>query len=191
MHRFSYTVTMSDPFNASHLDVIAFAKSSATLSGQDLLSKYERITEDSSGLVTNQVVDWQALGEYRKDSVGHGQPWIHLLVNARRPMICQRCLEPADICIAVNRSFRFVADEDQAQAQDDEAEEDLLVISHDFDLKSLIEDELLLESPVVAKHETCPGKLKMAVLDPDFESSPGVEVNPFAVLGQLKNPKLG
>ncbi len=57
---------------------------------------------------------------------------------------------------SVDRSFRFVADEDTAAALDDEAEEDVLALSRSFDLLALVEDELLMALPVVPRHEVCP-----------------------------------
>ena len=62
---------------------------------------------------------------------GHVQPevWLHLQADAMLPLICQRCLEPVDVPLAVDRSFRFVADETTAAAEDDEAEEDVLAMS--------------------------------------------------------------
>jgi uncharacterized protein len=110
---------------------------------------------------------------------------VHLKADAVLPMTCQRCLEPVDIPLAVDRSFRFVADEETAAAQDDEAEEDLLAISRAFDLPGLVEDELLMEVPVVPRHDVCPTAVKLSVEDPDFEQ-PRPE-NPFARLRVLKD----
>jgi uncharacterized protein len=62
-------------------------------------------------------------------------------------MECQRCLTPVDVPLDVERSFRFVADEATAEALDDECDEDLLALSREFDLRELIEDELLMACP--------------------------------------------
>jgi len=51
--------------------------------------------------------------------------------------------------LLVDRDFRFVPDEATAMAEDDEAEEDLLVLSGEFDLLALVEDELLMDLPLV------------------------------------------
>ena len=47
--RFSYTAVMSSEFNASRLDVKAFAQAGGVLSGHDLLSKYARLLAETGG----------------------------------------------------------------------------------------------------------------------------------------------
>jgi uncharacterized protein len=78
-----------------------------------------------------------------------------------------------------------VDSEAQAEQQDDESEEDLLVMSRDFDLMALIEDEVLMDLPVVPRHEVCPVLVKLAAADPDFELE-SVKPNPFSALAVLK-----
>jgi uncharacterized protein len=88
----------------------------------------------------------------------------------------------------VERAFRFVASEEQAELEDEESEEDVLVLSRDFNLLELIEDELLMALPVVPKHEVCPAPVKLQAQDADFdEAAPEQKPNPFAILQQLKN----
>ena len=121
----------------------------------------------------------------------HVQPeiWVHLQADTRLPLVCQRCLLPVDVPVAVDRSFRFVADEATAAAQDDEAEEDLLALSRSFDLLELIEDELLMELPVAPRHEVCPEPVKMSTADAAFDAAAPQKEHPFAVLGRLKTGK--
>ena len=69
---------------------------------------------------------------------------------------------------------------------EDECEEDLLVLSKQFDLRELLEDELLLELPLVPKHDVCPGKVKLASTDEDFKAALTQKPNAFAALGSLK-----
>ena len=61
---------------------------------------------------------------------------------------------PVDVPLDVERSFRFVADEATAEALDEECDEDLLALGREFDLRELIEDELLMALPVVPRHES-------------------------------------
>ena len=42
-----------------------------------------------------------------------------------------------------------------AEAEDDQAEEDLLVATPSFDALTLIEDELILALPLVPRHDDC------------------------------------
>ena len=76
-----------------------------------------------------------------------------------------------------------------AEAQDDEAEEDILVISRDFDALALIEDELILSLPLVPLHEECPEEMPMSVADSEFEDA-AQRPNPFGILVGLKTDKL-
>ena len=87
---------------------------------------------------------------------------------------------------ALLRRARIVAiDEATAAALDDEAEEDILVVSRDFDALALIEDELILSLPLVPLHPVCPEKVPMSAADPDFEVA-SERPNPFGVLAGLK-----
>ena len=102
------------------------------------------------------------------------------------PMTCQRCLTTVELPLQVDRWFRFVADEATAEAQDEDVEEDLLVTSRDFDLYALVEDELLMELPVVPRHGVCPDPVKMQAEDADFEAAEAAKPNPFAALAGLQ-----
>jgi uncharacterized protein len=91
-----------------------------------------------------------------------------------------------DTEVSSDRWFRFAADEAAAAALDDEAEEDVLVLSNEFDLATLIEDELLMALPLVPRHETCPVEVKLAVADADFEAASAEKPSPFAALASLR-----
>lgn len=169
-----------------HIDVKALAQTQSVLSGHDLLSKYERLMDESHGLGADRLLNWQARGELRGDEAGAQQVWLHLTLDLSLPLTCQRCLTPVDIAVAVNRSFRFVDSEEAAQEQDPEAQEDVLVISSEFKLLDLIEDEVLMALPVVARHDTCPVEVRLAVADPGFEAAGAEQRNPFAVLADWK-----
>jgi len=186
MRRFSYTAVMTKEFSAQRLDVKAFAQAGAKLAGHDSLLKYERLALEAKGLHPDLLVDWQAKGELRTALGGMSQVWLHLKVRASFPMECQRCLTPVDIPLEVGRAFRFVADEATAEALDDESEEDLLAMSREFDLRELIEDELLMALPVVPKHDECPTVVPLASSDDDFEEASAVKPNPFAALAGLR-----
>ena len=185
MGRFSYTARMPKEFNAPSLDVKAFAEAGAQLSGSATLGGFERLLGETEGRGEDRPLAWSARGELRNPH--HVQPdvWLHLQAQGVLPLTCQRCLAPVDVPVVIDRSFRFVADEATAQAQDDASEEDLLVTSRAFDLPGLIEDEFLMEIPLVPLHETCPQPVKLSVSDPDFEAESPKE-NPCAVLGRLK-----
>ena len=123
---------MSQALVAPLLDIKAFAKATSTLSGRDALEKFERLREESQGLRTDQWVEWSARGEWIEDLSGQGVAWLYLSANVSLSQICQRCLGPAEIPVALERSFRFVATEEMAEEQDDEAEEDVTLTKSVF-----------------------------------------------------------
>lgn len=170
-----------------HLDVKHAAQDKLHLKGQDTLSNYERLMEESKGQGGENALNWTAVAELRPDLAGDPAPWLRLNVVTTLPQICQRCLGPVEVPVQVSREFRFVESEALAEQQDDECDEDLLVTNREFDLAGLIEDEILLALPLVPRHEVCPVKVKMAAADQDFDA-PADKPNPFAMLAQLKKP---
>lgn len=178
---------MTKEFRPDRLDVKAFVLAGASLQGHESLLKFERLAQEAKGLHPDLRVDWQAHGEWRRETGNEtGQLWLHLQVQASFPMICQRCLGPVDVPLEVDRWFRFVADEATAEALDEQTEDDLLVLSREFDLHELIEDELLMALPLVPRHDECPTAVRMASSDEDFEAASAARSNPFAALASLR-----
>ncbi|MEQ6433909.1 YceD family protein [Comamonas sp. w2-DMI] len=177
---------MSKDFSATRLDVRAFAQAEGHLQGQAPLSAFKRLAEDAQPHGGAQPeVRWQAEGEFVPETGGAGQVWLHVTAEVDLPMVCQRCLTAASIPLLVDRSFRFVANEALAEQEDDDSEEDVLALSREFDLLELIEDELLMEVPVVPRHDVCPVPVKLESSDADFEQANEQKENPFAVLRSL------
>jgi uncharacterized protein len=173
----------------TQLDIKAFAHAASPLVGHDALSKYERLTLEARTLEAEISLNWSASGEVRADESGTEQIWLHVQVDLCMPMVCQRCMGPVDVDLDVDQSFRFVANEAAAEAEDEEAEEDILVMSQEFNLHDLIEDEVLMALPVVPRHETCPVDVKLEVVDAGFETALAEKLNPFAALASLKSGK--
>ncbi len=181
--------TSSPVLSVQALDVRQLARSGEVFSGAVRLTDLARWQEDAPAWTQPVdapplVLDWQARGEIRAPLGGAEQVWLHLSFNGQVPQICQRCLSVYLEALDVDRWFRFVADEATAEAQDDEAEEDLLVWTPRFNLQELIEDELFLALPLVPMHDVCPQALPTEVVDEGFEQ---VErPNPFSALLALK-----
>ena len=167
------------------LDIKPAALAKRSLSGTSLLWNLERLTQETQGLGHENALNWSAHLQLRADAAGQFAPWLHLTINTVLPLTCQRCLGPVNMAIDIDRWFRFVESETAAEQQDDDSEEDLLVTSREFDLVGLIEDEVLLDLPLVPRHDTCPVAVKLAVADADFVETPE-KPNPFASLAPLK-----
>ena len=177
---------MEKKLNPQHLDVVSFARDAISLKGEGLLADWVRLADEQwgSAMPAGPVV-WALQGRVVPQSGGVDQIWLDLRASVNLPMQCQRCLTPVLETVHAERSFRFVADEATAAALDDEAEEDILVISRDFDALALVEDELILSLPLVPLHEVCPETVPMSAVDPEFEVA-AERPNPFGVLAGLK-----
>ena len=180
---------MKREFAPERLNVPAFTAAAATLAADDPVPGYVRLVAELAAPAPDAVVHWEANGEERAGADGKPTSWLHLEAETTVPLVCQRCLAPVDTPVSFDRWFRFVADEATAEAQDDEAEEDLLVLSRDFDLHTLIEDELLMELPVMPIHDVCPTEVRLSSSDDDFQEAEAARPNPFAVLGALRSRK--
>ncbi|MCP5261708.1 MAG: DUF177 domain-containing protein [Rhodoferax sp.] len=176
---------------STQLDIRAFARSAGSVGGTLPLAEFDRVTPDCVGDVANVEVTWSASGDLRGGQGTSAVPWLHLQVRGELPLVCQRCLEPVATPVAVDQWFRFVPDEDTAEQQDDDATEDLLVESAEFDLRALVEDELVLAMPLIASHETCPRAPRLSAQDEGFEEPAAQPPRPFAALAQLRARKDG
>lgn len=194
------------PILPTQLDVKALARQGQPFAGGLPLLVFARLMADAPAWPAEAEaplaeVRWQARAEFRERSVAEsaeravggaagGAPlWLHLAVSASVPQTCQRCLQPYAQPVQVDRWFRFVADEATAEAQDDDSEEDLLVFEPRFNLFDLIEDELLMELPLVPMHDTCPTALPTSAGDLDADDQ-AERPHPFAALAALK-PRAG
>jgi uncharacterized protein len=167
------------------VDVRAFAFAASRVGGETGLSRFERLVDEAQGDISVCSLRWSVQGEMRAGASGALEPWLHLVASACIPLTCQRCLGPVDTVLEVERSFRFVDTEALAEKQDEESEEDVLVLSPDFSLANLIEDEFLLALPLIPRHDTCPSSVQLSVQDPGFEQVQSERRNPFAALAGL------
>lgn len=177
-------------FRPDHLDVRTFAQNAAQLSGELSLSKLERLAQDlyrPEADSASIVVRWAAHGESMPVAGGAAQSWLHLEIQGHVPLQCQRCLQGMEEAVSQKRSFRFVRDEADATAQDDDSDEDLLVASKQFNLLELIEDELIMALPFAPAHDVCPVPVNLQVSSADYEAAMDAKPKAFAALGELKS----
>lgn len=181
-----------------HLDVMAFAGEGAELSGDWPADQLPRLAASQTPPqdAVASAAHWRVLGERRPVSGGDPELWLRLKAEAPVWLTCQRCLQPFEERLEVDTRVRFVRDEAQAEALDAEMEEDVLALPRWLDLRSLVEDELLLALPLVPRHDRCPQPLPLgadAAAEPE-QSDAEERPNPFAVLQSLKvgkAPKTG
>jgi uncharacterized protein len=168
------------------LDVEALAKEGGRLEGRWPLAGFERLAQSAHAEArpaAGDEVAWQAEGELRPVRGGAPEVWLHVQAQAQIQLECQRCLQPVAASLAVQRSFRFVADEATAAEIDADCEDDVLVLTRALNTHDLVEDELILGLPLVPMHATCPQPLVAPAAElPATEDRP----NPFAALAALK-----
>jgi uncharacterized protein len=183
---------MKNDFNPEHLDVRVFAEASASLSGTTPLVDLPRLREALyfDGTDSNTpTVTWHVSGEARTRKGASTQAWLTLQAQATAPLECQRCLGTVHTALEFDRQFQFADTEEAAAELDAQEEDDVLVISRNFNLLSLIEDELLLALPVVPRHDACPQPLPMSTqadASPADADATTEKPNPFAKLAGLK-----
>jgi uncharacterized protein len=173
-------------FDPRRLDVRAFAKAAGALSGQWPVSGFGRLGELLVAAdAPSGPVQWSARGEELAVRGAPAEVWLHLHAKAVLQLQCQRCLQPCAQPLALDRRFHFVADEAIAADLDADAEHDVLVFAKELDLHELLEDELLLDLPLVPRHETCPQPLAL----PAGDAEPQAPDHPFAALSSLRARK--
>ena len=180
-------------FDPARLDVPEFAAAAAYFEGQCEQHELLRLAASLMALPGDTLplpVTWSANGEQRVHSGGPPQAWLHLQAQATVTLQCQRCLHPMAETMTLERWFRFVGNEDEAERLDEESEEDVLVVSRRFNVLELLEDELILALPLVPRHEICPQPLPITAGD-DAVGDELAPANPFAALAALRGPGRG
>ena len=209
------------PLSPRRLDIAAFIDAQGVLEADSPVADLPRLAESlAPDAAAEQFtpIHWRAEGVLRPQRVGPPQQWLSLSADTELPFTCQRCLRPVVLPVSTDRDIRFVGDESVAAQLDADMDEDVLVLARAFDLLSLIEDELIMASPIVPRHDECPEAPVMYVADPGVdeedqafaaaeggeegapageasgepgEARPGKRPNPFAVLAQLKKGPTG
>lgn len=101
-------------------------------------------------------------------------------------VICQRCLEPMPLSLHADVNLGVAWDEEEAKKLPRDVEP-WIVADSEADLYSALEEEVLLELPVVAVHEhQCIDAELLSAGDPG-EAQQEERENPFNVLAQLKH----
>mgnify|MGYP000019318482 CR=1 FL=1 len=138
------------------------------------------------------AVAWKARGESRAVRGAPAQVWLHLEAEVPIALVCQRCLQPCPHEVKLERLIHFARDEAEAARLDAESEDDVLALTRSLDLHELLEDELLLDLPLVPRHEHCPLPVMAAgeaATQPEVAAEPAR--NPFAALAALKRTREG
>jgi uncharacterized protein len=171
-------------FDPRRLDMRAFAQAAGTLAGEWSASAFRRLAEFTAPdcSLSEVPVGWSARGYEVPVRTGAPEVWLHLTGTMAPSFVCQRCLQPVVLPQTVDRPFQFAPDEERAAMLDADADHDVLALDRDLDLQTLLEDEFLLELPIVPRHEVCPEPLPQG----EQTSAEAGDAHPFAALAALK-----
>lgn len=164
------------------VDVQALAAHHAAIEGVTPLAELPRLCDPNDN--PTATVNWRAHGSRRERPGADPMVHLHLEASTRVVRVCQRCLEPMPIALEIDRRLRFVRSEAEAERLDVESDEDVLALEPTLDVLELIEDELLLELPLVPRHEQCVDLAALGSDDPAAEAA-----HPFQALAALKASK--
>jgi len=157
------------------VDVYQMARSGARLAGALALARLPRL--GASLLRHDGELAYLCVGLHDD----RDRPALHLALQARLALRCDRCGRELEFGLDVERRFYFVASEPELAAIEiDDAPEEALLGSARFDLAGLIEDEAILQLPLSPRHAHCAPPDKLAALAPEPRTSP------FAALQNLR-----
>ncbi len=163
-----------------YLNPYDYAKRSASIEGDILLSQFKRFQKLINLEYSNPVL--QVDIHFENDATG--KAWIKGTLKGKVSLLCQRCLDDMDYQFTINLDHLFC---DSEQCLEDYKHLDVILAEVDTQtrLSDLLEDELLLELPAVAKHEKdcVHGKAAKQMVDSfEQDNKKQQKNNPFAVL---------
>lgn len=82
-----------------------------------------------------------------------GRPALRVQVRCAVTLLCQRCLEPFEYDVDQAVELELSADQREIDAAEDDT--DRVLASPTLDVIELVEDEILLALPMVARHAAC------------------------------------
>lgn len=168
---------MSEKFIPEHIDPFRYAEQHLRLSGLVKTSDMQRL---SANLVANDDTVSAEL-EFGVDE--QKLTYIKGHLHANLPLQCQRCMEPFKYEIISDFLLGIVSTLDEANALPDHYEP-AMAQEGQLALRELIEDELILNLPIIPRHEPEDCKVQLPLGDSGQEQGKGD--NPFRVLESLK-----
>jgi uncharacterized protein len=173
---------MHEKLIPEHIDPFRYAEQSLSLVGQVKIVDMERLSANLGVAPNNDAVDVSL--EFGVDEQGITFLKGHLKALLR--LQCQRCLEPFIYEIISDFVLGIVNTLDEANALPDQYEP-ALAKEGSLALRELIEDEIILNLPIIPRHEPEECKVKLPLVDSGWEKGEGKGENPFQVLQSLKD----
>jgi uncharacterized protein len=158
------------------IDPKRLASQGTNLKGVVALAQMSRLGDMLCGIAQGEAkIDWLFALDDKLRTTINGR------LQTQMTLLCQRCLQP--MLYPVDVQVALIV---QTEEQDDELTgyEPIILNSTQVSLVKLIEDELILAIPIIAKHTTCPSNDYQ--LDENISENNKIINNPFQVLSILK-----
>ena len=149
---------------------LEFAQAQQTLAGEINALKCGRLAETLLPSSKDASIGFKLTGAAKQLR----NPSLHLHIEAKLPVTCQRCLD--EMLVHLNLNFNYIICKELPIETDENDDTDWLEAAPEMNLQELIEDELLLAMPIAPMHDHDCSKQSM---------QSGEKPNPFAVLKGL------
>jgi uncharacterized protein len=168
-----------------HIDPLRMAETGRLLEGRYAIADLDRLR----GLLLESSGEVAVSLEFGIDA--EGMRYMKGRLQTAVALECQRCLQPMQAPIDATFSLGLVRTIEAAEKLPAHYEP-LLVESDALFLRDVIEDELILALPLVAKHDESQcievnQRAAAAAQRNDYECGESEKVNPFAALAALKS----
>lgn len=159
------------------IDLKQLALQNANLKGEVSLAQLKRLHDSLCEIQGTVRIDWLFAFDNKQ------RPTIQGSIQTQLLMCCQRCLQPMQW--AVDTQVALVAFNSEPHANEEILPEyEIITLNRPrVSLLSLIEDEIILALPIVAKHDIC---IANEYQLPEEIMSNNMVSNPFQVLLKLQ-----
>lgn len=164
-----------------HIDPFRFAEQRRLVAGRLPVVAMERLVQSLDSSEGDVGVEL----EFGIDQ--EGIRFVSGRLRAVLSLVCQGCLEPMEYPVDTRVQLAFASSEAEAKRLPGRYEPLLVDPDGQLFLKDVIEDELILALPIIARHaeDECAAEGAGSVGKDEGEAGP--RENPFAVLARLKN----
>ena len=156
---------MSQP---GRIDSFQFARSGSGLAGKLGAEQLSRLAEQ-------QVTLEELAFELRGGTNRSGRLCLRLAVKGSLTLVCQKCMGPLDFPLDIDAELELAATKEEIELAEDEV--DRVLGSSELSVSDLVEDEVMLELPMVPRHDSCGAS---------NEAGKSGRASPFEALARLK-----
>lgn len=125
------------------------ALQNAHLKGEVALAQLERLHDSLCEVQGTVKIEWTFACDDKQ------RPTIQGSIQAQLPMLCQRCLQPLQWTIDTQVALVIFDNEPHPDEELLMEYEVIILNENPVSLWNLIEDEIILALPIIAKHDTC------------------------------------